>query len=172
MKLKTFGIYFLIMAVLFGLILLPTLLPVQSQTQKQSNVQANDAQSHSATATRIFNNNIIIAAVALIPYVGWGYLGYVMWETGKVIASYNQPWWWIFNNPFAWIELSIYSYMVLQSWKLFGLLKQNKLSDWFHSGGYFKVKVIKTIAYTMIVAIVVLLLSAILEYWVIASVTI
>jgi hypothetical protein len=154
----------------FFIMILPSLIPVQNQTQKQATVTQNNIQSSQASATSIFNNNLMVASITLIPFVGWGYLIFALWNTGVVIASYGQPWFWIFNNLFAWIEIAIYSYVVLQSWKLLSILKQHKINDWFHPGGYYKLIFTKTVAYTYIVMIVVLLASALLEYFLIRGV--
>ena len=155
-------IYFIIL--LFGLffvLVLPSIIVVQSPQQQQATQHQNDVQAQKSTAASIFNNNLLVAGISLIPFVGWGYLIYVLYNTGVVIASYGHPWWWIFNNTFAWIELGVYSYMVLQSWKLRRLIPQWRCND-------FKVTFTKTVAYTMITAIIVLLASALLEYMVIS----
>jgi hypothetical protein len=169
LQFKRFPFFVLLLMALFFILVLPSLLPIQNQTQKQATMNQNNVQSQHATATSIFNNNLLVAGITFIPIVGWGYLIFAMWNTGVVIASYGQPWYWIFNNPFAWVELAIYSYVVLQSWKLLGVLKQHKIRDWFHPGGYYKLTFVKTIAYTFITITLTLLLSAILEYAVIAS---
>jgi hypothetical protein len=156
---------------------LPSLLPLHSQAQKDVIVAANNAQSQSATATSIFNNNLFIAGVSLIPYVGWGYIIFALWNTGTVIASYNQPWNWALNNLFAWIELGVYSYMILKSIKLWQLFKQRKTCFTDLDGkcvirkttGVWN-EIVYTAMFSLIAACVVLLLSALLEYSVISRV--
>ena len=157
-------IYFIILlATLFFVIVLPSIIVVQTPQEQQATQHQNDIQAQQATAASIFNNNLLVAGISLIPFLGWGYLLYVLWNTGIVIASYGHPWYWIFNNTFAWIELAVYSYMVLQSWKLYRLGPQFRCND-------FKVTFIKTMVYSMITAILILLASALLEYAVISRV--
>ena len=154
-------IYFAILLfALFTILIFPSLIPFQTPAQQQATQHQNTVQSQNATASSIFNNNMLVAGLTLIPFVGWGYLIAVLWNTGVVVASYQHPWWWILNNTFAWIELAVYSYVLLQSWKLYRLIPQWRCND-------FKVTFTKTVAYTMIVATIVLLLSALLEYAVI-----
>jgi ABC-type proline/glycine betaine transport system permease subunit len=112
-----------------------------------------------------------IAGFTLIPFLGWGFLGYLLWNTGKIVASYNQPWYWSFNNLFAWIELAVYSYAVLRSIKLVHLWRQRKTKFIMPTGELvirntngFWYEFIKTIAFALIVMCIVMLLSAILEY--------
>ena len=155
--------YFILLTALFLILVLPSIITVQTPQQQQATQHQNNIQAQKATATSIFNNNLLVAAISLIPFVGWSYLIYVLWNTGVVIASYGHPWYWIFNNVFAWIELAVYSYAVLQSWKLYHLIPQWRCND-------FKVTFTKTVAYTMITVILALLASAVLEYMVIIRV--
>lgn len=171
-------IYFLtILTLMFLILIIPSLLPIQSQAQKANNVAANDAQSRGATATNIFNNNIFIAGVSLIPYVGWGYIIFALWNTGTVIASYNQPWNWVLNNLFAWIELGVYSFMIMKSFKLLQLFRQRKTKFTDLDGKVVVRKttgvwneIVTTAMFSLIAACIVLLLSALLEYQVISRV--
>jgi hypothetical protein len=149
--------FVIVLMLLFLILVLPSVIHTQTPEQQQATQQQNNLQSQKATASSIFNNNLIVSLISLIPIVGWGYLIAVLWNTGVVVASYGQPWYWIFNNVFAWIELAVYSYVVLQSWKLYHLIPQRKCND-------FKVTFTKTVAYTLIITTVVLMLSALLEY--------
>jgi len=165
-------VYFLLLlTALFCILIVPSLLPVQSQTEKQNNVQHNDARSQRETVATIFNNNMLIAGLTLIPGLGWATIFFILWNTGKVVASYNQPWYWSFNNLFAWIELSVYSYALLKSIKLIHLWRQRKTKFNMPTGELiirntngFWYEFIKTIAVTIIIMCFVLLFSAILEY--------
>ena len=160
LKFNRLPFFFAVLMVCFLIMIVPSLLPVQSTAQKQATVQQNNVQSQQASAASIFNNNLVVSGITLIPFVGWGYLIFALWNTGVVIASYGHPWYWIFNNPFAWVELSVYSYVLLQSWKLRRLIPQWRCND-------FKVTFTKTVAYTFIVMIIVLFVSAMVEYFVI-----
>jgi hypothetical protein len=166
-----------ILTVLFFVLILPTLLHLQSPEQQQVTQQQNNNQSRLATASSIFNNNLMIAGISLIPYFGWGYIIFVLWNTGTVIASYGQPWYWILNNMFAWIELAVYSYMILRSIKLVQLFKQRKTTFTDidgkvvvrkTTGVYYEI--VKTVAYAFIVSCLVLMISAIIEYALISRV--
>lgn len=157
---KSFMQMVLLVAALFLLLILPSLLPVQSDAEKLANVERNDAVSLVATPTTIFNNNLLIAGISLVPVFGWGFIVFVMWNTGLTLASYGQPFFWVLFNPFAWVELSVYSYAVLKSVKLIHLLRQRKCND-------FKVSFVKTVAYSFIFMCLILLGSALVEYWLI-----
>lgn len=130
MKLKQLDYFMLLLTCLFLTLMLPSILSVQSPTEKQVTMEHNDQVAKSATVYSIFANNIVITLGTLIPVFGWGYILYIMWNTGTVIASYSQPFYWVLNNPFAWIELSVCSYAILQSIKLLKFTRQrnwNKL---------------------------------------------
>lgn len=178
-KPKTILYFWIILALMFFIIILPGLLPIQSQAQKEANMAENNANSGQATATSIFNNNLLVAGVTLIPYVGWGYIIFILWNTGNVIASYSQPWYWILDNIFAWIELGVYSFMVLKSVKLVQLFKQRKTCFTDLDGKCVTRKttgvwneIITTAMFALIVACLILLFSAILEYTIITRVII
>jgi hypothetical protein len=158
MKLKTIRNFFIILFILFSIVLLPSVLPVQSSQQKQSNINENMKRSMGASAFGIFENNFVIAVISFVPVVGWGIIGGIMWKTGLVIASYTNPGIiWVF---FAFIELSVYSFVLLQSLKIVKFFYQRKQ-------GHFWVLTGKTTALTFAVSALVLLLSAIVEYAVI-----
>jgi hypothetical protein len=166
-----------ILAMLFLILILPTLLHLQSPEQQQATQQQNNNQSRLATASSIFNNNLMVAGISLVPYFGWGYIIFVLWNTGTVIASYGQPWYWVLNNMFAWIELAVYSYMILKSIKLVQLFRQRKTKFTDLEGKVVVRKtvgvypeIVKTLAYTFIVASMVLLASALIEYALISRV--
>jgi hypothetical protein len=128
-----------------------------------STVQSNNLKTQTSTVFSIFSNNFMVAAVTLIPGVGWGYILMVMWNTGVVVASYNQPAYWVLNNPFAWIELSVYSFAVLWSIKLFYMVKDRKRPQYGQ----------RLFAYAVLglmVVGVVLFLSAVLEFSIIHTV--
>jgi hypothetical protein len=170
--------YFLtIFTILLVIVILPSVISVQSPSQKQDTMQQNNNNSRTTTAPAIFNNNLIVALVSLIPYVGWGWLGYVIWNTGVVLASYSQPWYWVLGNPFVYVEFAVYSYMVLRSIKLVRLFRQRKTRFTDLDGKVVVRKttgvypeIVKTAAYTFIVATVVLLAAALVEYVLIQSV--
>ena len=171
-------IYFIIL--LFGLffvLVLPSIIVVQSPQQQQATQHQNDVQAQKSTAASIFNNNLLVAGISLIPFVGWGYLIFVLYNTGVVIASYGHPWWWILNNTFAWIELGVYSYMIMKSIKLLQLFKQRKTKFTDLDGKVIVRKttgvwneIITTAMFSLIAACIVLLLSALLEYQIISRV--
>ena len=177
--LKQLPKYFIVLTLLFAVLLLPSILQslpnpfpfklptLQSPEQKQATVQQNNAQSKEATVATIFNNNLLISGLALIPVAGWTFLAVVLWRTGLVVSSYQMAWWFVLNNPFAWIELSVYAYAVLASLKILHLLRQHKVGDWFHPGGQYKIEFAKTVCYTLIVMTIVLLASAFTEHWLI-----
>lgn len=144
--------------------LAPSFLPVQTEQQKQNNVQSNNARAGSATIFNIFIQNYAIALVTFIPVIGWGFIGAVMWNTGLVIASYNQPFWQL-TSIFAWIELSIYSFVIVQSLWLVQIWLKRKTTNML-------TPIIKTILITASVVAIVLVLSAILEFVVIRKVSI
>jgi hypothetical protein len=159
-KTKQLVYFLLILEGLFLILMLPTVFFTQPATQKQVTMTNNNNQARQATVTSIFHNNLLIAVVTLIPVAGWGYCIAVMWQTGVVVASYNYPFYWIAGNPFAWIELSVFAYVILQSYKLLHLVPQRKAND-------FKVTFTMVACKALIASIVVLLVSALLEYWVI-----
>ncbi len=154
-------IYWLILlACLFAILILPSVFPVQTPAQKQATANQNNIASQTATSASIFNNNLLIGVITLIPGLGWGYIIAALYSTGVVVASYNQPWYFVLLNPFAWVELATYSFVLVQSIKLTHMFKQRKCND-------FKYTTIKTIAYTFIIVTIVLLASALVEYWLI-----
>lgn len=162
-RLKSSASFFIVLFLLFFIIIIPSLIPVQTLTQKQETQQHNNEVSQQATVASIFNNNLIIAIISFIPFVGWGYLLAALWNTGVVVASYSQPWYNLFLNPFAWIELYTFTYILFQSWKIVHLIPQRKAND-------FKVTLIKLICKTLIVITLILLFSAMLEYAIIRTV--
>ena len=173
-------VYFgIVLAVLFAILIIPSLLHLQTPEQQMDTQQQNNVRSQQATASSIFNNNILVAGITLVPYVGWGYIIFVLWNTGTVIASYGQPWYWILNNMFAWIELAIYGYMILRSIKIVHLFRQRKTKFTDLDGmvvvrkttGVY-VELVKTIAYAFIVSTLVLSASAVLEYFLISRIVV
>lgn len=156
---------------LFFILLLPSVFSFQSESQKQATVENNNALSMAANPASIFNNNLIVAGITMIPYAGWIFMGYVMYNTGVVIASYGQPWWWSLTNPFAYVELAVYAYMILRSIKLVQLFRQRytkftdldgKLVVRKTTGVY--PEIVKTLAIAFIVCTLVLLVSAFVEF--------
>jgi hypothetical protein len=119
----------------------------------------------------------MVAGATLIPYVGWGYLIFVLWNTGTVVASYGQPWYSIFGNVFAWIELAVYSYMILKSIKIVQLFKQRK-TCFIDLDGKCVVRktngvwyqIFQTSMYALIVSCLVLMTSAVIEYFIISRI--
>jgi hypothetical protein len=146
---------------LFIVVALPSLLPVQSDAQKQSNVDWNARMGQTATAASIFLNNFLISLIALVPLVGWSYLLAALWKTGLVIASYPSLSGFAVAKLglFCLFELGVYSFVVLQSVKIVQLRRKRR---WRLIG--------KTIIFTIAVSMVVLLLSAIIEYTIIHSI--
>lgn len=149
--------WLLLLGCLFTVLILPSFLPVQTETEKQQTKEHNNAIAQTATVASIFNNNLIIGLIAFVPFIGWGYLLAALWNTGVVVASYNLPSYTVLLNVFAWVELAVYSYIVLQSVKLVHLFQQRKCND-------FKASTLKLVAYTLITTNIVLLVSALLEY--------
>jgi hypothetical protein len=83
-------IYFLIIfATLFLIVILPGLFPTLSYSETQVIMENNNVASQSATVASIFNNNLLIAGITLIPYVGWGWIICVLWQTGIVVSCYG-----------------------------------------------------------------------------------
>jgi hypothetical protein len=165
-------VYFLtIFAVLFLLLAFPSLLPFQSPEDNQATVEQNNLASQSATVASIYNNNMVIAGFSLIPVGGWIFLGFILCNTGVVVASYGQPITTLVLNPFVYIELSIYSYVVLRSIKLLHLFRQRQTKFVDLTGkqvvrrttGVYH-DIAKTVAYTLIVSCLALLASAFVEY--------
>lgn len=133
----------------------PSFLPVQNQQQKQTHVATNEQSKSNVTVVSIFENNFFVASLTLIPILGWGLILAVMWNTGLVVASYSQPGTlWIL---FAVIEISVYSFMLLQSINCVNLfLKRKTVKPWK--------AIIRTIIVALCTAGLILLLSAAIEY--------
>lgn len=102
---------------------LPSMLPVQSEGQKLDNVVVNDARSASATVAGIFGNNMLIALLSVLPFVGPGLLGLFIWQTGLVAASYPTVGLFVYLNPFVYVELPVYALMAYYSYQLCVKLK-------------------------------------------------
>jgi hypothetical protein len=176
-KQKSIVYFGTVYTVLFVILILPSIIHLQSPEQQQATMQQNNVQSQAATASSIFNNNMVVAALTLVPYLGWGYIIYVLWNTGTVVASYGHPWYWVLGNVFAWVELAVYSYMILKSIKLVQLFRQRKTCFTDLDGKVVVRKttgvypeIIKTVAYAFIWSTIVLLTSAIIEYFFIIGV--
>lgn len=159
--LKTIGAFYTILFFLFLTISLPIIFPMQTLSEQIENIQENNIRIEKTTPITIFTNNFAISIITLIPYLGWGYILFAMWNTGLVIASYSNALVLLLLNPFAWIELSVNAFVVLMSYKLLRLAL-NK-----HQPGRLKLLVTHTILVVLIVAAV-LLTSACLEYIVVA----
>jgi hypothetical protein len=157
--LKQLGIYFTVLALLFLIVNLPSHLHTQTVQQQQANVASNEISKQKITAYAIFQNNFLVALLTLVPFAGWSWIGAVLWKTGLVIASYNQPYW-ALTNAFVWIELAIYSFVVLQSVNITLLLRHRKTMQ-------IKLPIIKIVLATVSVAMLTLLISAVLEYMII-----
>ena len=99
----------------------------------------------------------MISLIGLIPILGASFILACSWATGLVVASYNQPVYWILTNPFAWIELSVYSFVLLQSWRIIQFYRQRKTIKFWNLTA-------KTALTTIMVMGFILFLSAVLEY--------
>lgn len=171
---RNFGIVF---GLMFLILLLPSLLPLQSESEKQAIVEQNALVAQSATVSSIFNNNLCVAVISLFPFLGWGLLGFILWNTGYVVAGYGDVVACLFLNPFVYVELALYSYVVLQSYRLWRLFRQ-RLTVFTDLDGKRVVRKTngiyqemgKTGAYTFIVVTVVLLVSAFVEVMLIRGV--
>jgi hypothetical protein len=162
--------FVLIFICLFTVLIIPSIISVQNDVQNQITMEYNDQKSQLATVSSIFNNNLLVSCVSLVPYAGWGILLAVLWQTGVVVASYGLPWYYILFNPFAYVELCMFSFVVLRSVHLVRLFfrRKTKFIDlegkWVirkTTGVYYDM--IKTVAIVLIVCSVVLLLSAFAE---------
>lgn len=152
---KQIGYFLILFGILFLVVITPSFLPVQNQQQKQTNVAANEQSKSNVTIASIFENNFFVASLTLIPILGWGLILAVMWNTGLVVASYSQPGTlWIL---FAVIEISVYSFMLLQSINCVNLfLKRKTVKPWRVIG--------KTILAALCIAGLILWFSAAWEY--------
>lgn len=172
--------YLYFIAIFVGLLfilLFPSVLSLHTVSENQAIAENNNAKSQIATPISIFNNNLIVAGITLIPGAGWIWLGYVMWNTGTVVASYGYPWYWIFTSVagvFAFVELAVYAYVILRSIKLVQLFRQRYTKFTDLNSNVVKRKtvgvypeMVKTGAYVFIVSAVVLLCSALIEYYII-----
>jgi hypothetical protein len=176
-RFHSFKQFTIIFIALFFILLLPNVLPVHTASENQAIMENNNAKSQVATPSSIFNNNLVVAGITMIPGAGWIWLGYVMWNTGVVVASYGQPWWWSLINIFVYVELAVYAYVIMRSIKLVQLFKQRKTVFVDLDGKTITRKttgvypeIVKTIAVTFIVCIVVLLISALVEFFLIRGV--
>ena len=118
-------VFLAILAVFYLAISLPIVVPIQSASQKQVNVENNNARASKATLSEVFGNNAMIAGLSLIPYFGWGFIVLTLYNTGLVAASYPNPWLVIFLNPFMYIELLVYASMTLLSFSMATSLKKH-----------------------------------------------
>lgn len=172
---KQLGCHLIIFAVLFAVLSFPSLIP-QPDSQSQLIMEQNNARAQSATVASIYNNNLVIALCTLIPVGGWIFIGVVLWSTGVVVASYANPVATLLFNPFVYVELAVYSYVVLQSIRILRLFRRRKtrftdlegkqvvrntVGVWYEIG--------KTVAYVLIVCAVTLLVSALIEYSLVAG---
>lgn len=149
-------LFFAVLGMLFLIAALPGVLPVQSEAQKIANVESNTAKTGTVTIQSIFLNNFLVALATLIPFAGWSFIGAVLWHTGLIVASYNQPYW-LFTNWVVWAELTCYSFVIVQSVRIvIFYLKIKTLKRWK--------PVVANILVTALIVGVVLLVSAILEF--------
>ena len=126
-------VYFImLLAILFFVLLLPSFLPVQSEAQKQANMNHNNQAAKVATANGIFSNNMLIATLAIIPGIGWGFILFSMWETGLIVASYSQPFY-VLLSPVAWIELSVYAFAIISSVELVQIYRHKSKRNFFQT---------------------------------------
>lgn len=121
------------------------------------NIQENNDRIVKTTPLTIFTNNFLVTTVTLIPYFGWGYILFVMWNTGLVVASYNNALLLVLINPFAWIELSVNAVAILLSYKLLRLALNKAQPNRLRLIGTYLLKGIGLIA-------AILAISAVLEY--------
>lgn len=116
-------VYLCIFAAYLVVLGLPSVLPVQSDFQKLSNMALNDARTAQATVAGIFGNNMLIALFSLIPMFGFGWLFLISWQTGLVAASYLSVGLLVYVNPFTWVEFGLYAYLAYNSFFIFQKLK-------------------------------------------------
>jgi len=143
--------------------MLPSLLPhTLTYAQKQAGIAANVQRQQTVTPLSIFLNNYLIAGFSIFPIAGWIFTDIVMFKTGIVVASYSLPSYWIFTSVFGWIELSVYSFCLLQGCRIFMFyLKRKSLSFWPLTA--------KTVLVTLSISGLVLMFSAIWEYVIIIN---
>ena len=166
-RVKLFLITF---CLLYFILALPSLLPLQPNEVKMTVRGRNDERSANASVAFIFNNNLVVALTTLIPFVGWAWICYIMFNTGLVVASYDNPMVCLWLNPFVYVELAIYSFVVVQSIRIFQLWRRRwtrftdldgKLVVRRTCGVY--PEIIRVFAVTVIVVSLSLLLSAYAE---------
>ena len=158
---KHIGYFFIVLSILFLLVALPSIIPhTLTSTEKQNYIDANIQRQQTITPITIFLNNFLIAGFAIFPFAGWLFVGLVTFKTGLVVASYNEPATWILTSFFGVVELSVYSFCIVQSIRIFGFYRQRKTLRFWHSTA-------KTVVLTLSIAGLILLVSAIIEYVVI-----
>jgi hypothetical protein len=168
---RQFLYFIVIYGALFAVLILPGLFPTLSLSEAEAIRDNNNAVAQSATVTSIFNNNLAIAGFSIIPFGGWIFAFYILWQTGVVVSSYGYPWWFILSNPFAYVELAVISYMILRSVRLVHLFRQRKTRFTDLDGktvvrrttGVYHSMAL-TVAYSLIAATIILLVSAFIEF--------
>lgn len=152
---KQIGYFLILFGILFLVVMIPSFLPVQNQQQKQTHVAANEQSKSNVTVASIFENNFFVASLTLIPILGWGLILAAMWNTGLVVASYSDTGTlWIL---FATIEISVYSFMFLQSINCVNLfIKRKAVKPWRAIG--------RTFVIALCIAGLILWVSAVWEY--------
>jgi hypothetical protein len=167
MKLKQFrwiAYFFIVLALLFFIVTLPTIIPhTLTATQKQTNINDNTVRAQNINVNTIFLNNFMLSSFSLFPVAGWIFIAIVMLKTGFIVSSYNQPWYWLMNNVFMWIELAVYSFTILQSIRILKLVwyRQKTIKPWS--------QIAKIIALTLSLSGLIIMFSAIYEYIIITS---
>jgi hypothetical protein len=157
-KLRYIGYFFLIFALLYLVVALPTIIPhTLTATQRSDNIDANLERRNTVTVLGIFGNNYLIAGFSLFPFAGWIFDAIVMWRTGIVVASYSLPVTWLLTSTFVMIELAVYSFSILQSIRILGFYRARKTIQ-------FWTETLRTVFLTLGVSGLVLLLSAVWEY--------
>lgn len=145
-------LYLICLSICLIVIGLPILFNPLSTEQKTSNVAANEQRAFNATFAGIYGNNMIISVSALLPLGGAFFMFLVLCSTGLVVASYPSIGLMFYLNPILWIEISVYAYMVLLSFKSYFRLAKKDWRGAFHM-----------IRNGVFVAGVVLLISAFIE---------
>lgn len=167
---RQFCYFTIIYALLFAVLILPGLFPTLTYSEAQDVMNQNNANSQVATVSSVFSTNMAIAGFSMIPVGGWLFAFFVLWQTGVVVSSYGYPWWFLLTNPFAYVELAVISYAILKSIRLVQLFKRRKTrfmdldGRWVvrrTTGVYQQMGL--TVAYTLIICNLVLLISAFIE---------
>jgi tellurite resistance protein TehA-like permease len=154
--------FFIVLALLFFVAALPAVIPhTLTSSQKQNNVATNNERAQTVSVPMIFANNFLLSSFSLFPVAGWIFISIVMFKTGLIVASYSQPWYWLTNNVFMWIELAVYSFAILQSIRVLKLVwyRQKTVKPWN--------QIASITAFTLSISGLIILFSAIYEYVVI-----